>query len=177
MENQDTLLKTNRPIAYDPTTGKSLNHPYNYSEKPGLVTSTILWFKDMFKVKKRLGRADYWWGNTGVSIINLIVFSILFGALYSIYILPAMNADFLETPEINYNLGYSVWALVVIYFIFIAIASFTAYVRRLHDINRKGNYFWVIFLPFYFGFLTLMILCLQPSVQVDNPWVNVTGNE
>lgn len=135
--------------------------PYNENAHPGLIASTRLYLRDMFQLNKRLGRADYWWANLASSLL-IIGSELLYLMLTG---LTSLTITQLSPQVIIIGL-----VLLVVYVV-LTIAGFTAQIRRLHDIGRSG-FFWLChFVPFAGTVIMIVILC-QPSRQVNNPYMN-----
>lgn len=135
--------------------------PYNETAHPELLDSGLLYFRDSFKLNKRLGRADFWWSKLYVLTIHSlsgIVFALLFG----------LN----EKLELESGDSYVGWVLIilVIYLVFFLIAGLTAEARRLHDIGLSGTHLVLHLIPLI-GTLVLLFFCIQPSKQFGNRYV------
>ncbi|MQS89166.1 DUF805 domain-containing protein [Companilactobacillus mishanensis] len=106
------------------------NTIWNESNKPGIITSTKLYFNDLFVGAKRMSRADFWWGYLGTTIF----FTVLLGLL-----------ALLETklPVMDYYWSAVVGVAIAMSFAYYIIAIFTASIRRLHDVNLRA--WWLLF--------------------------------
>lgn len=151
MENQQTTQNVNN------------DSHYNESQKPSLISSTKLIFKDTFKMNKRMGRADFWWGELGLFLINIIV-----GIIINMILTPTIQDPTAATGFTNF-----VSIIYFIYLFFMFWMQTTALVRRLHDTGRSGAYFWLILIPLL-GAIILIVMCCKPSESENNEWP--TGN-
>lgn len=128
----------------------------NENVHPGIMASTKLMIKDTFKINKRMGINDYWWGFAGMLLIAFIFATILATILVSMHM---KEAVMLKT-------AMSIMMPFIIAYQFIL---FTATWRRLHDMNMSGvlMFFW-LFGPF--GRLALAFLCLMGPRLDNNPY-------
>ena len=99
--------------------------------------------------KGRSSRSEYWWAT-------------LFASLVSI---------FLQFPQAMLAQAESVLALVVmiiilVFSLFMVIASFAVLVRRLHDVNRSGWWFLIYFT--IIGIFVLLYWYVQKGDEADN---------
>lgn len=102
-----------------------------------------LFFKNYTNFNGRASKSEYWW---------IFLFNTLIGAVLGtiIIILPQMQAL------------YSLYLLATI------IPDISLAVRRLHDIGKKGTYYFFIFIPLA-GAIILFAYMLKDSVG-DNQW-------
>ena len=59
--------------------------------------------------------------------------------------------------------------IVGLYILFIIIPHFAVVVRRLHDINKSGAYWFVRFIPLI-GPIWLLVLLVEDSWDANNQW-------
>ena len=123
----------------------------NETVTPGLVKSTKLMFRDMFKINKRMGINDYWWGFLGIMLI-LIVFSFF---VPQILLMMHVSKRIIETIVFG----------VAIFFQFILM---TATWRRLHDANYSN--WWMLLWLIPFGTIVLYIMCMTGPRLDNNPY-------
>lgn len=135
------------------------DQPYNETGTPNLVDATKLFFRDSLTMNKRMGRADYWWAQLGIALINLV------GGLVFILLI-ALLAGF-GTPA--FGLLVIFYGLLIVYLVLLGIAGLTAQVRRLHDMGLSGAFWLVNFIPMV-GSLVVFIILLQPSKQFGNQY-------
>lgn len=146
------------------------NKPYNENEEPSLYSSSRLLIKDMFNLKKRLGRADYWWGQLGI-VLSLLFFTIWVNLTGTINVLiylpstPVKNWLFIGVPYLIF------FILSWIYLLLVVIIEISSSVRRLHDTNKSGFLVLLCLVPIV-GSVAVLILSAMPSVQFNNKWIN-----
>lgn len=131
--------------------------PYNETSKPGFLNSTKLVFRDKFVIDKRLGRADFLWSALVLASIQICLG--YFGFLI-----------FGITMVLAPILGVIVGICLALAMIFFGVVATTAYVRRLHDVNKSGLYFFITEIPII-GWAIVVYLACQKSVQMQNKWV------
>lgn len=125
---------------------------WNESEKPGPISSTKLYFQDMFVGAKRMGRADFWWGLLGVTILSIVLMTI-FGFLMNFLSLKSFYWSAVMGVAFAMTFGYYL------------IAIYTATIRRLHDRNMHGWWILLYVVPII-GEILVIILTILP--QKDN---------
>lgn len=132
-------------------------------------------FKNMFKFKGRMSRAEYWWYYLIVCIINLVVTSI------SSIVVPTIAAPIIM-PFIAFI--HPLLAVVVapilaillvtpIPFIVLLTLMSGATVRRHHDIGKSGWYSLFFFLsPLTFGLTAIvtLVFALKPGEKFENEY-------
>jgi uncharacterized membrane protein YhaH (DUF805 family) len=62
--------------------------------------------------------------------------------------------------------GPAYWLLVVVSLVFL-LPSLAVTIRRLHDIDRSGGWFWIILVPVA-GSIVLLVFALLPSTPGKN---------
>ncbi|MFD1417756.1 DUF805 domain-containing protein [Companilactobacillus keshanensis] len=120
---------------------------WNESKKPSLINSTKLYFQDMFVGAKRIGRADFWWGLLGMTILCALLMAIFgftmnFFSLKSFYWSAVMGVAFAMT------FGYYL------------VSIYTATIRRLHDRNIRGWWVLLYLIPIIGEVLLIILMCL-----------------
>ncbi|WJK30321.1 DUF805 domain-containing protein [Limosilactobacillus reuteri] len=125
-----------------------VSNAYNGSGNPGLIRSTKLWLKTVFHANQCMGRADYWWGYLGLTIIGLII-----SLIYDIS-LPA-NVYYPST------LTFIMAIIFFTYTLLFAVLNIFATVQRLHDAGHSGyNWLWCLT---GIGVIYVLILIVQPT--------------
>ena len=116
----------------------------------------ITCIKNYFNFTGRARRREYW----VFVLINLtVILSLLF---LSFYTEEEFGTDFPIT-------------IMFIYILFIIIPHFAVVVRRLHDINKSGVWWFIRFVPFIGPFWLLYLLC-EDSWEGPNKWdINPKG--
>lgn len=123
----EMLASVQKAVADQP---KSLRK--NESAKPGLVTSTKLFLKDTFVYRKKMGRADFWWGYLGVVLLY-----IFFIFIVAVGLLKLTSEAFLLKNQVP---------IVLISAIPFYVTTFSATWRRMHDTGLPGGLAFLMFL-------------------------------
>jgi len=129
---------------------------WNETFRPGIISSTKLYFQDLFVGAKRMSRKDFWWGYLGMTLLTGIVAGLL---AFIITKMPVM--DYYWSTLVGVAL-----AMVLGYY---WISVFTAIIRRLHDRNLYGWWILVSIIPFL-GNIALIILMCLPQHDFGNNW-------
>ncbi|CAL2107691.1 Uncharacterized membrane protein YhaH, DUF805 family [Tenacibaculum sp. 190524A02b] len=109
--------------------------------------------KNYFNFSGRIQRKEFW----TFTLINLTVLILL--------IFFITQEDYFNTTD---NFGFLV-TLFSLFIIFIIIPQVSACVRRLHDTNRSGWWWFIRFVPII-GNLWLLILLIEDSHPGKNKW-------
>jgi uncharacterized membrane protein YhaH (DUF805 family) len=125
-------------------------------------------FKNYVTWKGRATRAEYWWWALFTFIVTL-PFSII------------DNVSSREALQAAVESGDQSAALVAVFgptfFILMLVSlvlflpSLAVTIRRLHDIDRSGGWYWIIFVPFA-GIIVLFVFSLLPSTPDKNRFDN-----
>lgn len=127
----------------------------NETVHPGLIKSTKLIFKDMFKINKRMGVNDFWWGIAGIMLLTVLIASVIASAVMMMHFKPAKMLRICITIMAPFGL-------------FFQIAMFTATWRRLHDMNMSGALMLLWLFPFFR--LLLGFICMMGPRLDNNPY-------
>lgn len=129
---------------------------WNESFRPGIISSTRLYFQDLFVGAKRMSRKDFWWGLLGMSIVAYVIVALL------AFVMIKMPVDDFYWSSI---IGVALAITMGYYW----ISVLTAMIRRLHDRNMHG---WWVLLPIVpvAGELALLILLCLPQHGFGNNW-------
>ncbi|MGQ2375800.1 DUF805 domain-containing protein [Companilactobacillus zhachilii] len=129
---------------------------WNESFHPGIISSTRLYFQDLFVGAKRMSRKDFWWGFLGMTITAFVIVGLLVFAIIKMPVNDFYWSSILGVA-MAISLGYY-W-----------ISVFTAIIRRLHDIKMHG--WWVLLgiIPFV-GAIALIVLMCLPQRDFGNRW-------
>jgi len=116
----------------------------------------VICLKNYFNFTGRARRREYWY-------FFLFNFSTIVGlVLLSIYTEEHFNS---KSPLI----------IAFLYFLFILIPHLAVVVRRLHDINKSGTWWFIRFIPVIGPFWLLYLLC-ENSWEGPNKWdINPKG--
>lgn len=132
------------------------NQVWNESFRPGIISSTRLYFQDLFVGAKRMSRKDFWWGLLGMTIVSYVIIALL------AFIITKM-------PVTDFYWSSIVGVALAITLGYYWISAFTAIIRRLHD--RKMHGWWVL-LPVVpvIGEIGLIVLLCLPQRDFGNKW-------
>jgi len=112
------------------------------------------WYIDVLKkyavFSGRARRKEYWF----FALINWVISMVLY--LIDIYILTNISES-----------GFT-W-LSTIYALAVVIPGLAVFVRRLHDTNRSGWWFFIAFIPLI-GAIVLLVFVLQNSTPGENKY-------
>ena len=121
-------------------------------------------FKNYVSWKGRATRAEYWWWTLFIFIVTL-PFNISYN-VGSQAGLEAAIASGDQTAFMAALFGPTYWLLVLVTLVFL-LPSLAVTIRRLHDIDRSGGWFWIILVPFA-GSIVLLVFALLPSTPGKN---------
>lgn len=129
---------------------------WNESFRPGIISSTKLYFQDLFVGAKRMSRKDYWWGLLGMTIVASVI-----AALLALAITKMPIDDFYWSSIIGVA-----FAMTLAYY---WISVFTASIRRLHDRGMHGWWLLAYVIPIVGPIAILVFMCL-PQRNFRNNW-------
>lgn len=118
----------------------------------GPIEAVQTCFAKSFSWEGRASRAEFWWFSLAMYLVMLVV---AWG------LQPAAAA--IHSP----GTGVTVYTLLMLVILFPSIAVM---VRRLHDTNRNGGWFWISFVPLIGG-LILFVFTVTPG----DPYANRYG--
>ena len=121
-------------------------------------------FKNYVTWKGRATRAEYWWWTLFVFIVTL-PFNIIYNAGSQAGLEAAMAAGD-QAAYLAALFGPTYWLLVLVSLVFL-LPSLAVTIRRLHDIDRSGGWFWIILVPVA-GSIVLLVFALLPSAEGKN---------
>ena len=101
--------------------------------------------------KGRARRKEYW---------MFVLFQVIFGIIASV-LDSALGLTF--SPEIPYGWIYLLFAIATF------LPGLALVVRRLHDVNKSGWYYFIVLIPFV-GAIWLIVLLCTDSVPGPNKW-------
>lgn len=125
-------------------------------------------FFDCFKWNARSTRTSYWVG----SAVNVVISIIGFIVYYLVVFLLFLGAPFTEIFNNNpFLLTFSIIFLIVLaaFWIWATIAQIGHTVRRLHDADFIGWWWWIGVIP-YIGSILLPLLLFHPTVEKEVKW-------
>lgn len=129
---------------------------WNESFRPGIISSTVLYFKDLFVGAKRMSRKDFWWGFLGMTIVATVIASLLALAITKMPV-----DDFYWSSIIGVA-----FAMTLAYY---WISVFTASIRRLHDRGMHGWWLLIYVVPVVGPIAVIVLMCL-PQRNFRNNW-------
>ena len=121
-------------------------------------------FKNYVSWKGRATRAEYWWWTLFVFIVEL-PFSIIYNVASQGELQKAMESGD-QAATLAATFGPAYWLLLLVSLVFF-LPSLAVTIRRLHDIDRSGGWFWIILVPFA-GSIVLLVFALLPSTPGKN---------
>lgn len=121
-------------------------------------------FKNYVTWKGRATRAEYWWWTLFIFIVQ-IPFSIIYNVSSQAGLEAALAAGD-QAAYLAALFGPAYWLLVLVSLVFL-LPSLAVTIRRLHDIDRSGGWFWIIFVPVA-GSIVLLVFALLPSSEGKN---------
>lgn len=106
-----------------------------------------------FDWNARTTRKSYWWSvlvNAVLAILALILFGYAIGS------------------DINLGLKWVDGIIAIVVYVYVFLSGLGQTIRRLHDVNYSGYWYWLSFVPY--GSLFILYLSLQPSAQKIVKW-------
>lgn len=134
------------------------------------------YFLEPFKWNGRTSRRTYW-----LSVIIVFLLMIIMSFFMLTALISGILGNFNDATGVNEGMnGLKVTALIsliIALFIFTwtFISSLGMSIRRLHDLNYSGYWYWLTLIPF--GNLFLFYLFLQPSIQRPVRWGSYLSKE
>lgn len=116
-----------------------------------MINAYIKYLENCFDFSGCTSASDYWYSVIMSVLINIIVtiFAIIFISTY---------------PDDIFLL-----IILMVYFIFMSIASWSNVVRRLHDTGKSGWYILLNMIPYIGPIILLVFLCDKTLVE-NNPY-------
>jgi uncharacterized membrane protein YhaH (DUF805 family) len=117
----------------------------------GFIDAIKMGFKGYVVWNARSTRPEFWWWVlfvVAVAIVALLLDSLIFGT---------------QTGGFGPIYLFAVLALF--------LPNLSLIVRRLHDTNRTGWWYWIALIPFV-GAIVLLVFFLLPSTQGPTRWNN-----
>jgi uncharacterized membrane protein YhaH (DUF805 family) len=119
-----------------------------------IINSYKAFWTNYFNFKERASRSEYWWAALVNGIISLV-----------------LNITYVVSTTIPFSAF-----LAMLFGLVIVIPSLSLTVRRLHDTNKSGWFFLIVFIP-VIGSLVILIFTLLPSVDVNNRYDIINKGE
>ena len=124
------------------------------------IESVTTCFQKFVTISGRASRAEYWWYMLFYVLCEIPIF-----ALLAVYIAVKANSSadggFPIIPVVMVTL------LICVILFILGIPLLTATIRRLHDTDRDGMWFFIQFIPYIGSIILLVFMCL-PSTPGEN---------
>lgn len=131
--------------------GESVNTEFEQPPQTGYVEAIKKGFKGYVVWNARSTRSEYWWWTLFVFIVSIAA-NILDAVLFS--------------PD-TFGLG----PITIIITLALFLPGLSLLVRRLHDIDRTGWWYWIALIPIV-GAIVLLVFVLLPSKMGPTRWNN-----
>jgi len=121
-------------------------------------------FKKYASWKGRANRAEFWWWQ-----LFIVIVTTPFNIIYNVTSQRALEAAMASGNQgafLAALFGPTYWLLVLVSLIFF-LPSLAVLIRRLHDLDRSGGWFWIILVPFA-GSIVLLVFSLLPGTPGKN---------
>jgi uncharacterized membrane protein YhaH (DUF805 family) len=110
----------------------------------------------------RATRAEYWWWFLFVWLLSIIPYIGIFSSM-------DWTSD--GNGSVQGTGGSPIfWILAVVVTVALLLPSIAVSVRRLHDTNRSGWWYWIVLIPCGIGAIWYLVLMLLPSTQGQNQY-------
>ena len=106
---------------------------------------------NIFSFSGRLNRAKYFW------------YSVL---LWVIFVVLILISSLLISKYVSSGLGI---VLSIIFYVLLVILEASLVVKRFHDLDRPGTHFWLLLIPIYNIYLSLVLL-FQKGTAGENKY-------
>lgn len=156
-------MSYSQPPAYQPPSQPE----YNAGGEPplwapwygiGFGAAIRRFFKKYADFTGRASRGEYWWWTLAYAIV-VIVLNIISRALGG----GSMNADGSMASPTGGSVAISV--IEGLFFLAIIVPTLAVTWRRLHDTNRSGAWWFLIFIPIVGGIIVLIFTILGPKPE------------
>jgi uncharacterized membrane protein YhaH (DUF805 family) len=121
-------------------------------------------FKKYASWKGRATRSEFWFWTLFVVIVQ-IPFSIIYNISSQGALQAAMTAGD-QGAFLAALFGPTYWLLVLVSLVFF-LPSLAVLIRRLHDLDRSGGWYWIILVPFA-GSIVLLVFTLLRGTPGKN---------
>lgn len=119
-------------------------------------------FQNYVTWRGRASRSEYWWWYLFVSLVTL-PFSFIYMVVTQVQ-LQSMLATGIYDPFAFLNWAYFLLIVVVLV---LFLPNLSMIIRRLHDTDRSGGWFWIGLVPFV-GSIIVFVFMLLPSTPGPN---------
>ena len=121
-------------------------------------------FKKYASWKGRATRSEFWFWTLFVVIVQ-IPFSIIY-FVTSQTALQSAIASGNQGAALAALVGPTYWLLVLVSLVFF-LPSLAVLIRRLHDLDRSGGWYWILLVPIA-GSIVLLVFTLLPGTPGKN---------
>lgn len=115
-------------------------------------------FQNSFSWKGRASRSEYWWWYLFMVLV-MLPFNLLYFPSY-------VNVMVLGATDISAVFNWAFWLLLIVGIV-LFFPSLSMLIRRLHDTNRSGGWFWIQLIP-TIGAIVILVFTLLPSTAGPN---------
>lgn len=119
----------------------------------GIQEAVKLFFARYTDFQGRSSRAEYWWAYLGIFLVVLVAY-VLIGIVASIGVSAVAGL---------------ISIVLAIFYLATIIPSIAIVVRRLHDIDKSGWWYFIAFVPLIGALLLLWWFC-QPGTKGPNTY-------
>lgn len=119
-------------------------------------------FKNYVTWRGRATRSEFWWWMLFVYLVQ-----IPFSIIYSISVQNLVNAG---TLEIGMFFNWAYYLMLVVSLVLV-LPSISVLIRRLHDTDRSGGWYWILLIPVV-GTIVLLVFTLSASTPGSNRFDN-----
>lgn len=119
-------------------------------------------FKNYVTWRGRASRSEFWWWMLFVYLVQ-----IPFSIIYSISVQNLVNAG---TFEIGMFFNWAYYLMLVVS-LALFLPSLSVLIRRLHDTDRSGGWYWILLIPVV-GTIVLLVFTLSASTPGSNRFDN-----
>lgn len=112
----------------------------------------------------RATRAEYWWWFLFVQLVALIPYVGIFASM-------DWETNGEGSIEGTGGGASAIWFVITLVVVLaLLLPSIAVSVRRLHDTNRSGWWYWIVLIPCGIGAIWYLILMLLPSTPGQNQY-------
>ncbi len=124
------------------------------------IESVTTCFQKFVTISGRASRAEYWWYMLFYVLCEIPIAALLAGYI-GVKANSSADGGFPIIPVVMVTL------LICIILFILGIPLLTATIRRLHDTDRDGMWFFIQFIPYIGSIILLVFMCL-PSTPGEN---------
>ena len=117
-------------------------------------------FQHYVSWKGRASRSEYWWW-----VLFVVLVTLPFNVVYQVSVQSVLLSGTTDITAI-FNWAYF---LLLIVALALFLPGLSMLIRRLHDTDRSGGWFWIGLVPFV-GSIILLVFVLLPSTPGPNKY-------